>query len=154
MTYVVHLATSYAPADITRMAVNPSLYYTVKLPLGVGTIDILVAVTELPKQEPGWSLIDCRHLEIFVKDTRPYEWDYIPSSRPLWQIVQDIVDHGEIYPTHGTNCTCMDKYAQEIKQHIHRALPNTDRTSATAWTDNFDARSRVSHVLQMVTRGL
>lgn len=89
-------------------------------------------------------------------------WDYlmIPSERPLHAILADIVQHGVDYPTHGVDCSCMDRFSYEVKAHVNRVLPELEHRDTGQWAtlETRDARMkagwRIQHVLNMVTRTL
>jgi hypothetical protein len=94
----------------------------------------------------------------------------MPSERPLYAVLEDIVRHGVENPTHGINCACLDTPSYELHAHVNRALPEIEKV----WVDpredlgeegffqdipssrfaNLDARMRIAHVLGMVARRL
>lgn len=91
-------------------------------------------------------------------------WDYmmIPSERPLYAILGDVVQHGVDHPTHGFNCSCLDEYVYEVRRHVHRALPGDQYYLAEDWDGSFyqertresrEARmradNRIAHVLRL-----
>ena len=122
-------------------------------------IDIQVAAQAVAvlKADPGDRLIDARQLchssgRIQVLPTHNYE--YIPSARPLWDILADVVQHGVEWPSHGIDCVCMDKFSYEIKHHILRATPKrTEDTyqNTDEWESHYRARMRIKHVLRMAS---
>jgi hypothetical protein len=122
------------------------------------TIEIGVAAqtVTMPQVEPGDRLIEGRMLrgprDIKVEYTHDCGW--VPSTRPLWEVLQDAAQHGIDFPTHGIDCVCMDKLSYELKHHILRALP--ERTGDTyinskEWEDHFNARMRIKHVLRLAS---
>jgi hypothetical protein len=82
-------------------------------------------------------------------------WDYcmVPTERPLYAILADVVHHGVDNPKHGTDCACLDKYIYELRAHVTRALPEMgeDSESRQAY---FAAGFRIAHVLRCITRHL
>lgn len=100
------------------------------------------------------------------------DYGMIPSRRPLYAVLEDIIQHGVENPTHGTNCACMDRFSYELHAHVSRALPEVQRVAVELdprewhdpgdeWADvpesrcaNLDARHRIAHVLTMVIRRL
>jgi hypothetical protein len=103
-----------------------------------------------------------------------HSWDYsmIPSERPLYAVLQDIVRHGVENPTHGTDCACLDTFSYELHAHVNRALPEVERVPVDLdpgewhepgdeWADvpgsrdaRMKAQFRIAHVLGMVARRL
>jgi hypothetical protein len=78
----------------------------------------------------------------------------IPSDRPFWCIIEEIMVHQDEFPTHGPACICMDNYAREIRAHLFRSVPSEEWNNSTEWADNFQRRERVHYVLSMVLRSL
>lgn len=112
------------------------------------TLDVRVVASpvEVPTSEPGDRLIDARQVSRVVLDhTHDYRW--IPSDRPLWAILEDIVQHGIDNPKHGIDCVCMDQYSYELKRHVSKALPVAEERD---WESTYDARFRIQHVLRRV----
>jgi hypothetical protein len=89
-----------------------------------------------------------------------HTWDmcYIPSERPLYAILVDVVQHGVDFPTHGSDCVCMDAFSYEVHRHVARALgPGRNLetyTDPVAWQKCFDARMRIKHILRMASNRL
>lgn len=99
-----------------------------------------------------------------------YDYLMIPSWRPFYAVLEDIVRHGIDNPKHGTNCACLDTFSYELHAHVNRALPEIKKV----WVDpredlgeegffqevpssryaNLDARMRIAHVLRMVAKRL
>jgi hypothetical protein len=52
-----------------------------------------------------------------------FQYEYIPSDRRLYEILEDAVGHYALNPSHGVGCSCLDKYVRELKQHICRVVP-------------------------------
>lgn len=102
---------------------------------------------------------------------RLHEYSFIPSERPLYQILLDVTDHPKEYPTHGLCCSCMDRYSYEIRRHITRAVPDVTKIwhdpapevgefdpyftyDKEEYTRMMDAKTRIHHVLYMVMRAV
>jgi len=96
-------------------------------------------------------------------------WDYlmIPSERPLYEILEQVVAHGVNNPRHGTDCSCLDTYIYEIRRHVIRAVPEPEYVPAEDWDGSpireetlrsrdarQDAHWRITHVLGKVTRSI
>ncbi len=116
-------------------------------------IGVAAQVVTVPKAEPGARLFDARGLRLVAVDPT-HNYEYIPSARTLWQVLEDAVQHGVEWPSHGTDCACLDKYSYELKHHILRALP--ERTleayqNSDEWAKDFNARMRVKHLLRMAS---
>lgn len=82
---------------------------------------------------------------------------YIPSERPLYEILADVAHHQDEFPTHGTDCVCMDKFSYEVRRHVARALGPDDEdrwTDRTKYDKAFARRMRVRHVLRAAARSL
>jgi hypothetical protein len=134
-------------------------------PLG-GTHDVYVTVRPLTTGGPGEWLIDGRgvvDIDILWREngtTHIYEWDWIPSRRPLFEILADVVQHGVDSPTHGVDCACMDKFIRELRIHVHRATPpyvSTETISdpearAVLYRSHVDAVSRMGYIFQTLGR--
>jgi hypothetical protein len=103
-------------------------------------------------------IIDATWLRLPISVARHgevYEYDWLPSRRPLYEVLAEIVMHSWQEPSHSTNCVCMDKYARELKHHVHRVIPELRMSDDQAsWDDNLRARHRIAHVLGMVTRSI
>lgn len=97
----------------------------------------------------------------------PSTWDYcmIPSERPLYAILADIVQHGVDNPMHGTDCACLDQFVYELRAHVNRALPDREYILREDWDGTTfqdetresrearqDAQWRVAHVLNSILR--
>lgn len=110
------------------------------------------------KRKPVRQLPDATHTPACVAMCAhvPHTWDYrwIPSNRPLWAIMQDIVDHGKDFPRHGPGCSCLDRFSYEIKRHISKAVPDIPEGTGDEYKIAMDARHRIAHVLGMVGRWL
>lgn len=120
-------------------------------------IDVDVSIEAVSDPKPGGVVQDGRKMPAAreIAYRVPVSWDSmpIPSTRTLSQIIEEAVRHGYDNPSHGVDCSCMDKYAQEIKQQISRAIPpDTGSTTDIHW--KIDARHRVATILRMVTRWL
>lgn len=105
-------------------------------------------------------------------EMKPNIWprSYVPSARPLWTILADVVAHGEQCPTHGMNCACVDPLIREIRQHLNRVIPEVERIyladDEESWgPDNWTydpvqaeaarkARWRITHVMNAVMRSI
>lgn len=111
------------------------------------TVDLAIMVRPCSWPKPR-QLRDMSHL---LRDAIPTSWDlcYLPSSRTLAEVLQDVVDHTAVEPTHGPNCVCMDAYAREIRLHIHKVLPPYE-----SWEARMKADHRIACVLGMVMRSL
>lgn len=124
------------------------------------TFPVVFRIWEINTSVPGDHLRNatcCLH-KVFAPHV-PSSWDYrwIPSDRPLWAVLQDVVQHGIDFPRHGPSCSCLDKYASELNQHMSRALPDVTAetyTNSKDWAVQFDGRMRVKHVLRMVAGAL
>jgi hypothetical protein len=73
------------------------------------------------------------------------------KNKTLGEILDMILGHRREYPTHGTNCACMDFYAWVIRAQMRDVInkPNheqSDEERKALWSLN--------HVLQMITRNL
>lgn len=143
---------SQAVPDGAVMAVHvPSSY----LVAAGQTLEVHLSVSHMPAgPEPGEGLLK-RNAAPLGRVVIGKTWDctYIPSERFLWQIMQDVADHGRENPSHGPSCVCMDHYAREIKLHISRAIP-PDTGENRDVRHRVDARARVAHVLRMVEQWL
>lgn len=126
---------------------------------------------------PGDKLVDARHLALISMPVNEfgspvyYPSDVVPSRRSLWEILNDVVKHGEVCPTHGMNCSCVDPYIREIRNHINRVIPEVERIPVPEgdrqdpWDDSWmydtaqleaarKARWRIAHVLNCVMRSV
>lgn len=98
-----------------------------------------------------------------------HSWDYsmIPSRRPLYAVLEDVVRHGVDNPTHGIDCACLDTFSYELHAHVNRALPEIDRVLVKdeffgdEWQEErvsrdarLHAQWRITHVLRMILRRL
>lgn len=95
---------------------------------------------------PGEKLTDARRLGV-VQIDMVHRYDFIPSERPLYAILEEVARHNDGYPTHGANCACMDRFSFEIKRHIGRVLSDeqdADHTRKLSW--------RIAHIFGMVER--
>lgn len=113
------------------------------------------------KAKPPRVLSDATHTPACVAICAhvPHTWDYrwIPSNRPLWAIMQDIVDHGKDFPRHGPGCSCLDRFLYEMKHHISRAVsmvPPDSEGTGEEYKAVMDGRARIAHVLRLVGRWL
>lgn len=146
-------------------------------PIG-GSYPIGVGVDPSPygDRQPGSLLLDARDITMVDRESpegiivEPLVWpgptwdvSYIPSSRTLAQIMQDVVDHTAKHPTHGAMCVCMDEYSREIRIHLRKAMPpDTRRLVEDEWPREDQAtvqarvmaHQRIAHVLGMVMRNL
>jgi hypothetical protein len=126
------------------------------------TMDVLISAGEnrvIQMPEPGSLLADARGVVPHpVKIDHTHDYRFIPPDRPLWAILVDVVAHDDEFPTHGTDCVCMDQFAYEVRRHIGRALPATDDvatwTNTEKWSKAFGQRMRIRHVLRMAGRDL
>jgi hypothetical protein len=109
-----------------------------------------------------------------VKVDPTFDYSMLPSDRPLYAILTDVVQHGVDNPKHGTDCACLDKYIYELRAHVVRALPEIQRVQVEEWKltpeDDDDADGwrevpesrkarmnaifRISHVLRCIKRHL
>lgn len=116
------------------------------------TIAFGVSVTEINESLLASHWVDGRDLpavkkKVMMDPTYDYRW--IPSTRPLYAVLEDVVRHGTDFPSHGVDCICMDAYAVELRRHISRTLPLEEIGDTTQWAKVFDARARVRHVLRL-----
>jgi hypothetical protein len=133
------------------------------------THDVKVVVSKIEAGPPGEWLIDARgvvNINVLWREdgtTQVFEWDWIPSSRPLYAILAEAVQHGVDHPTHGYNCACMDNLIREVRVHVHRATPPyrfgvdahlTEDERNNAWLEHLNALDRMRHILGAVSRGL
>lgn len=108
-----------------------------------------------------------RGIEPVVEVPMTFDYLVVPSDRPLHAILADVVQHGVDNPRHGADCACMDRFVYEIRAHVSRVLPEIVRVPAEDWDGtvymaeeatsreaNWDAKTRISGVLQMVTRNV
>jgi hypothetical protein len=144
----------------------------VLLPVAGESPNIVLTLIPMTPTQPGSRLKDWRWLELVDLEPTPGGRCFIPSARPLWKILGDIVQHGIDYPKHGTGCACLDDFAYEIKAHISRVVPEIEyrlteldpeeyHEPGDEWVEipasrhaRFDAAFRISHVLDMVRRSL
>lgn len=159
-----------------RYLVQNGLTQTVKLE-GEPVQELMVNVVhQRTNQTPGSALRDARSLQLVKTPVNEfgcaqyYEQEYIPSRRPLWEVLADVVAHGEECPSHGINCACVDKYIREVRQHINRVIPEVERIllpeeERVPFDDNWvynreqaeaarKARWRITHVLNAVMRSV
>lgn len=80
----------------------------------------------------------------------------IPSNRSLGQVLESVVKHGQENPSHGTNCACVDRYIQELRIHVNRAMGVYAQLppGSPDWEKRFEARMRVAHVLTLLARSI
>lgn len=119
---------------------------------------------EASPPEPGNHLIDATAITrkktgpvgigkplVFVPSSQDYGW--IPSERPLYAILADVVQHGVDSPSHGVDCVCMDAYAYEIRRHVARVLPERAILEVDRDQDmrSMNAGWRIAHVMRMAT---
>ncbi len=151
-------------------------HQTYHVPLRLTSVDgpiseLLVNVMDPRPTVPGSHLVDARKLDA-VKADHTWSMEYLPSRRTLAEILLDVVAHGEVCPSHGMNCACVDQYIREIKQHVHRVVPEMERITLPddQWCsadrdDNWTyepvkaeaarrAKHRIYHVLSCVLRAL
>lgn len=121
-------------------------------------VAVSAQIVEVPKPDPGaslvWALVTPICADLGMKISITHQYEYIPSARPLWEILQDVAQHGTDWASHGTDCVCMDKFSYELKHHILRALPErTEKTytNSAEWEKDFNARMRIRHVLRMAS---
>lgn len=159
-----------------RYLVQNGLTQTIKLE-GEPVQELMVNVVhQRTSHTPGSALRDARKLELIKMPVNEYgglafyPQEYIPSRRPLWEILADVVQHGEECPTHGMNCACVDTYIREVRQHLNRVIPEVERIPVpeeqqVPWDDNWTydreqaeaarkARWRIIHVLNCVMRSV
>lgn len=74
------------------------------------------------------------------------------EHRSFADILQDAVRHGLDNPTHGTNCTCMDRLIRELRSDVRLVVPSS--AVQPDWEKRVDARSRVAYILRAATRDL
>ncbi len=164
------------PGHQHRQILTVHDHQTYHVPLRVTTEDgpiseLLVNVMDPRPTVPGARLVDARKLEL-VKANQSWRMDYLPSRRTLAEILLDVVAHGEVCPSHGMNCACVDQYIREIKQHVNRVIPETERVELpadewcspdasdnwtydrTQWERAQKAKHRIYHVLSCVLRAL
>jgi hypothetical protein len=104
-------------------------------------------LTDVPG-EPGSTLTDATALGRVVIDPT-WDFAYVPSERPLYAILEEVVQHGRDNPTHGTDCVCMDKFSYEVTRHVSRAVP-PDTGEGDDVHSRLDGRFRIAHILRMV----
>jgi hypothetical protein len=75
-----------------------------------------------------------------------------PPSRPLVEILVDVVEHGKDQPTHGIDCSCMGKLIREIRGQVNSVLPSSHEEPD--WEPRLNARRRVSYVMHSAVRYL
>lgn len=155
---------------MVRQIVRPGVRHSVSLlspwlvsRLQEFPVTIQVDLVPDPEDVPGGALL-VRSLTKTALDyprvvSVPVSWDrcVVPSRRTLKEILDDVVRHGRNYPTHGANCICMDEYIREVRAHVNAAAPplaTVPDNRREEWAQAFNARMRISHVLQTVRRVL
>lgn len=95
-----------------------------------------------------------------------YEYSMVPSMRTLAEVFADAVQHGEEYPRHGTDCTCMDNLIRELRVHVYRATPPVDKVRQPDYGpgeytynqeqlhNRWSAQARMRHILRVLMDGL
>lgn len=85
----------------------------------------------------------------------PRVWDvsWIPTTRLLQDILEDVARHEVEFPRHGSDCVCMDAYSREIRLQVSKAVP-PDTGEAGDIHIRLGARARMARVLKMVVRSL
>lgn len=109
-------------------------------------------VTWAPTRSPGDRLTDARAVAGVVI---PHVWDesWMPTTRTLQDILADVVAHGRDFPSHGTDCVCMDKFSREIRLQVSKAVP-PDTGAREDIHSRLNGRFRIAHVLRMVERAV
>lgn len=76
--------------------------------------------------------------------------------KELMQYIREIAQHQVDYPTHGTNCACMDRFSQAMRADIRQVLESFDKSGRlpSGSHEGLQAKFRVTHVLQMIVRNL
>jgi hypothetical protein len=78
--------------------------------------------------------------------------DVEDAPRSLADILQDAIKHGLDFPSHGTNCSCMDRFIRELRSDVRMVLPSS--AVQPDWEKRADARSRVIYLLRAAGRDL
>lgn len=187
-TLTVRVPSSTGPgwAHVVRYAIPDHMVMAVSIPTDhlvspgqTQTVHISLDDTmRKPESEPGDALLTRSHgFSDPVCVDRSWDASYIPSNRPLWAIMQDVVDHTAKHPTHGAMCACMDQFSREVRMHLRKAMPpdvrplpvydedcpdpsvcsyHSDRIVLREDQANIHARvmadQRIAHVLGMVMR--
>lgn len=113
-----------------------------------------ISVDEYIPPVPGSTLMNA---STGVGVVPTYDMSYIPSTRTLADIMQDAVRHGITHPTHGSDCSCMDNYVRELRQHISKAMPpdtNYEEMTPEDRHARLDARDRIGGILHRLWRNL
>lgn len=150
MNVIVSIMQADQPIQRMVVSANGGIYGCIvqadrRTMLDPKTVSVGIAVTPAPITEPGDGLVVWSDTTIRIKPV--WQDCLIPSRRPLWAIVSDVVAHGVEYPTHGTGCSCMDRFSWEIKAHLYRSLPTTQAGAHLA-------KARINYIFGMVSRSL
>lgn len=92
------------------------------------SMTVHVSARVVQDQDLGERLIDARELVKINVNWVGY-FDYIPSDRTLYEILEDAIGHYALNPTHGVGCSCLDRYVQELKQQILRVVSKEEPES-------------------------
>jgi hypothetical protein len=130
-------------------------------------IELGISVFDADKLASRINLLDARHLTTLDEDgivapliDVPVVWDvsFIPTRRLLADILEEAVEHGREFPSHGVNCACMDRLVREIRLQVSKAIPPDGRTTDSDWAapihDRVTAKARIRSVLQQMERNL
>ena len=163
MKAVVYIGPS-GSSMMVRQVLTPGVRHSVSLlspwlvaRLQTFPVTIQVDLMPDPEEVPGGALL-ARSLTKTVVSV-PHSWDrcVVPSRRTLKEILDDVVRHGRNYPTHGSDCICMDAYIREVRAHINAATPFSSMeadNNREVWERRMDALMRMSHVLDVARRTL
>lgn len=123
---ILHLEVPGEAVPTQRIRMRPGNTHSVPIRVYGLTIPLLVSADIYATRvaDPGDCLRDATGVDRkLVVVPISYEYCRIPSDRPLWQIFAEAVQHGVDFPTHGSDCVCMDNFAREMRVHMRRAAP-------------------------------
>lgn len=120
--------------------------------ISAGQSKVIGLVLHNPMKIATHSLIDgTKQAGIVI----PRCWDvsYVPTQRPLQDILSDVVAHGVSHTTHGIDCVCMDALIREVRVQVSRAIP-PDTADVNDIHERLHARARMRHILRVVMEAL
>jgi hypothetical protein len=79
-----------------------------------------------------------------IKVSTSWQYCMIPTNRPVWHLLQEVVRHGQQFPTHGPDCVCMDEFIRQMRISVDRVMPTQEGERAKARQRMFILFSRLS----------
>jgi hypothetical protein len=79
-----------------------------------------------------------------IKVSTSWQYCMIPTNRPLWHLLQEVVRHSYQFPTHGADCVCMDEFIRQMRISVDRVLPTREAEREKARQRMFILFSRLS----------